>query len=213
MKNKQLLLFSDYDKLSNQIHRNYLNVPGLIYYESFLAPSEQIICLETLDCHTWLGDLKRRVQHYGYRYDYKARRVDPSMYVGPLPPFAAKIAEKLVLTGLVSKKPDQLIINEYRPGQGIAPHVDCEPCFQDEIATISLGSVYEMELSEISTGITKKVDLELGSCLVFTGCSRYAWKHGIRPRLTDRGRKRARRVSLTFRKVILDERNRKEVDG
>ncbi|WP_231289239.1 hypothetical protein [Rickettsia bellii] len=29
--------------------------------------------------------------------------------------------------------PDQVIINEYMPGQGIAPHTDCIPCFSDTI--------------------------------------------------------------------------------
>ena len=41
--------------------------------------------------------------------------------------------------------PDQLIVNEYQPGQGISAHIDCEPCFKNTIVTVSLGSVYEMD--------------------------------------------------------------------
>jgi hypothetical protein len=29
--------------------------------------------LAEIDAQPWLGDLKCRVQHYGYRYDYQAR--------------------------------------------------------------------------------------------------------------------------------------------
>ena len=33
----------------------------------------------------WITDLKRRVQHDGYRYNYSQRSVDASAFVGPLP--------------------------------------------------------------------------------------------------------------------------------
>jgi alkylated DNA repair dioxygenase AlkB len=158
-----------------------------------------------VDSREWLSDLKRRVQHYGYKYDYKARRVDPTMFVGSLPEFALEVADKLVEFGLVSTLPDQLIVNEYQPGQGIYRHVDCEPCFRDEIATVSLGSQYKMDMAEIQGNRSVAISLPVGSCLVFTGKSRYEWTHGIKPRRTDDGHRRGRRVSLTFRRVILTE--------
>ena len=34
---------------------------------------------------------------------------------------------------------EQAIVNEYEPGQGIAPHVDRD-CFGPVVATVSLGS-------------------------------------------------------------------------
>src|SRR5215208_1003473 len=108
-------------------------IEGMKYVANFLSQSEQEAILQEVDRHPWRADLKRRVQHYGYRYDYKARTVDPSMYVGPLPPFAVAVAHKLVSHGLVACLPDQLIVNEYLPGQGISAHVDCEPCFENTI--------------------------------------------------------------------------------
>jgi hypothetical protein len=42
------------------------------------------------------------------------------------------------------------------------------------------------------------------SALLISGEARYQWRHAIRGRLSDHGRKRARRVSLTFRNVILE---------
>jgi alkylated DNA repair dioxygenase AlkB len=42
--------------------------------------------------------------------------------------------------GLADEVTNQTIVNEYRPGQGIAAHVDCVPCFGATILSLSLGS-------------------------------------------------------------------------
>lgn len=199
---RQLSLFEATNSVE-EVVSDYLGVHGLRYCERFLDSEEQRVTLSAVDSLEWQYDLKRRVQHYGYKYDYKKRRVDPSMYVGQLPEFADRIGTRLVDKGLLTAVPDQLIVNEYEPGQGITPHVDCEPCFHDEIATISLCSVYTMDLTKIGSEQSVSIALPIGSCLVFTGESRFSWKHGIKPRLSDNGRRRGRRISLTFRRVIL----------
>ena len=43
------------------------------------------------------------MQHYGYRYDYKARRVGPEMYLGPLPEWALAVAERVYKGGLMPR--------------------------------------------------------------------------------------------------------------
>src|SRR5437899_308963 len=126
-------------------------IQGMTYAPDFLSPSEQEAVLREIDQQPWRNDLKRRVQHYGYRYDYKARRVDPSMYLGPLPALAMPVVNKLVERSLFSHVPDQLIVNEYLPGQGITAHVDCEPCFAGAIAMVSLGWEYEMDFIHSKT--------------------------------------------------------------
>lgn len=204
---EQLTLFEDEPRDSTTVLHNYLNVPGLSYLAELLNSEQESLVLAQVDSRPWQTDLKRRVQHYGYKYDYKARRVAPSMFVGELPPFAVSIGRRLADSGLMPAMPDQLIVNEYLPGQGITPHVDCEPCFQDFITTVSLGSVYTMDLIEVETGEIKSIRLELGSCLVFSGPARYQWKHGIKARKTDDGQRRGRRVSLTFRSVIVSDDN------
>ncbi len=182
---------------------DYLGVPGLILYRSLLDHQEQVGTLTAIDRQPWRDDLKRRVQHYGYRYDYRARTVDHSMRIGELPPFAVTVAQKLFDLGLVTELPDQLIVNEYLPGQGITAHIDCVPCFKDRIVTVSLGSVYEMDFIHSQTGECRSTPLELGSALIMTGPARYEWMHQIKGRKSDGGTPRGRRVSLTFRKVIL----------
>lgn len=97
----------------------HLEIKGLTYCPVFLTPQEQETVLASVDARPWQNDLKRRVQHYGYRYDYKARRIDLSMHIGELPGFAVPVAQRLVHDGLMTQIPDQLIVNEYEPGQGI----------------------------------------------------------------------------------------------
>lgn len=181
-------------------------IVGLSYIPNYLSPDEQAILLETVDHYPWLMDFKRRVQHYGYRYDYKAHRVDSSMYLGGLPDWAMVLAEQLYLDGYIERVPDQLIVNEYLPGQGISSHVDCVPCFDDTVLSMTLGSTCIMDFTHIKSGNIISTLLEPGSLVVLQDEARYQWKHGIPARLTDlyRGREiaRGRRVSLTFRSII-----------
>ena len=112
-----------------------------------------------------------------------------------------------VETKLFDRVPDQAIVNEYRPGQGIALHADRQ-CFGDTVATVSLNDDCEMRLRPV--GGTPKDDrrrmLARGSALILTGDSRSRWMHGIDKRKTEKSalgeRDRRRRLSLTFRTVL-----------
>jgi len=128
------------------------DIPGLEYVPDFISPAEERALIQAIDDQPWMSDLKRRVQHYGYKYDYKARAVTPDSYLGPLPDWLESILEKLPF------KPDQAIVNEYEPGQGISAHIDCVPCFDDTIASLSLGSGTVMQF----TNGQEKHDMYLG---------------------------------------------------
>ena len=146
------------------------------------------------------------MQHYGYKYDYKARAIDRSMRIGDLPTWAVEIADAFCERGLWDERPDQVIVNEYEPGQGIAPHVDCLPCFTGTIVSLSLGSGCVMDFLHKATWAERELLLEPRSLLVMKGEARTVWTHGIAKRRSDRyhGRTIARhRRVLTFRKVIL----------
>jgi len=182
-------------------------IEGLTYIPNFITPSEEVTLLNTVDQQPWLTDLKRRVLHYGWKYDYTARRVDESMRLGPLPDWLVDYCQKLESDSYFPKLPDQVIINEYHPGQGIAPHIDCVPCFEETIASLSLGSPCVMEFTNPTTGEKINHLLEPRSLLIFSGDARHQWKHGIAARKTDKYEgqiiQRNRRISLTFRNVIV----------
>lgn len=189
----------------NSLFDDLPSIPGLICVSGFL--SEPSTLLATLDRMPWLDDLSRRVQHYGWRYDYRSHRVHPEAYLGPLPGFLQDVAVELFTVGLLKCVPDQAIVNEYLPGQGIAAHIDCEPCFGPEIAMISLGDDYPMRFTNVSTAQAIDVWQPVGSACVISGPARYEWRHEIAKRksdLFDGTRKlRKRRVSVTFRNVII----------
>jgi alkylated DNA repair dioxygenase AlkB len=184
-----------------------MQISGLTYLPNYISNQEESELIALIDAQPWLTDLKRRVQHYGYKYDYKARRINLSMKVGDLPDWLSNIAKRLYEEGFFKEMPDQVIINEYEPGQGIAPHIDCEPCFEDTIVSLSLASGVTMDFIHPIQNEKTAIYLEPRSIIVLKGESRYDWQHSISARKSDtyKGKniKRSRRVSLTFRKVIL----------
>jgi len=182
-----------------------LSIPGLIRVPGFLMESSSL--LAALDSMPWLDDLSRRVQHYGWRYDYRSRRIHDASYLGALPDVLQDVAGQLFSDGLMECVPDQAIVNEYLPGQGIAAHIDCEPCFGPEIATISIGDDYPMRFTNVATAEAIDVWLPVGSACVISGPARYEWRHEIAKRKSDMfagmRKQRKRRVSVTFRTVTL----------
>ena len=183
-------------------------IEGLHYQPDFVDAATEQQLLETIDAQIWQSPFQRRVQHYGYVYDYRRRTVDESMCLGALPDWLRVLANHLHDDGWIASVPDQVIINEYAPGQGIALHVDCEPCFGDTIISLSLGSSCVMDFQHVNSDECLEQLLEPRSLLVMQDKARYNWKHGIAGRKSDvvgkQNLKRQRRISLTFRKVILD---------
>lgn len=185
-------------------------INGLKYIPDFISKSEHDFLLREIDKQPWLDELKRRVQHYGYKYDYKFHRINHSMRIAELPDWLQSFAERLKERGFFRETPDQVIVNEYLPGQGITNHIDCPPCFSDTIASLSLGSQCVMNFtnkdneSEVIPYL-----LDVNSIVVLKEDARYNWMHGIKLAKSDNyfGHKikRGRRVSLTFRKVILED--------
>lgn len=184
------------------------DIPGLSYLPNYISAQEQDFLIRQIDQQPWLPDLKRRVQHYGYKYDYKARTIDQQLFLGPLPEWLQVFARRLTDDTIFHRQPEQIIVNEYLPGQGISPHIDCTPCFRDIIVSLSLGSDCRMEFSHVATKQKKSIHLAPGSLVVLSDDARYHWEHAIPARKSDmiNGIKtaRTRRISLTFRNVILN---------
>ena len=165
----------------NNMYEHHV-VKGLKYIPNFLSKEEQQKLWMNINKEVWLNDLKRRVQHYGWKYDYKLRSINYSMYLGNLPNWTEAIAARLFEKNYMPGLPDQMIVNEYMPGQGIAPHIDCEPCFANTVISISLGSSLLMEFINVLTKQRVDVLLEPGSLVVIADEARYKWTHGISAR-------------------------------
>jgi alkylated DNA repair dioxygenase AlkB len=184
-----------------------VTVPGLRYLPDFIDAETEAALLATIDQQAWLNDLKRRVQHYGWRYDYKARGIGQDLRIGAIPDWLAGLCDRLSAEGIFSGTPDQVIINEYQPGQGISAHIDCVPCFGDTVAALSLGSACVIDFTHAITREKQSHLLVPRSLLILSGDARYHWQHAIPARKSDKWRgqtiTRSRRISLTFRTVIV----------
>lgn len=68
--------------------------------------------------------LKRQVKQYGYEYDYSLSepRTKKLRKTEKAPKFLRCISKLLYESGIMRNIPNQIIINKYKPGEGIATH-------------------------------------------------------------------------------------------
>jgi alkylated DNA repair dioxygenase AlkB len=182
-----------------------MSVPGLICLPDWIDEALAVELSAAIDSADWDSSLRRRVQHYGHRYDYGRRTVSGDVPAPAMPEWARPVVDRLAAEGRMAR-PDQLIVNEYLPGQGISAHVDCVPCFGPVVASVSLGSACQMDFIHPGTGLRIPVSLPPRGLCLMTGDARYTWRHAIAARRSDPGPHgrvpRARRVSLTLRTVL-----------
>ena len=153
----------------------------------------------------WLTDLSRRVQHYGFRYDYRARSSGRHAPAPAFPRWTTVIGERLrpLFDG---RLPEQCIVNEYQPGQDIGMHAD-HASFGRVVVSLSLGAAWHMHFRPRSArpyvrgGLPSDEVAELPrrSALVLRDSARTRWMHGIDP--AANARQAETRVSATFRSL------------
>ncbi|TYZ61643.1 hypothetical protein PybrP1_001690 [[Pythium] brassicae (nom. inval.)] len=181
-------------------------IPGLVVLPEFISRADEAELLALLErdggAH-WKNTVKaRQVQHFGFEFNYETRRCDERAPLAAMPPALHALAHRI--PAAVMDPPDQITVNEYRPGQGIAAHIDTHSAFTGAIASLSLANEIVMEFRH-PDGRLESVLCQPRSLLVMTGAARYEWTHAIPPRAFDviDGERvaRRRRVSVTFRKV------------
>ena len=98
-------------------------VPGLFLYPNFIDEALEEQLLNEIDSQTWIVDYLRRLQYYGYRNELD-KPYDLIQFPVAMPPLIDSLSQKIVKQGIILLQPDQVIINEYVPGEGIKPHKD-----------------------------------------------------------------------------------------
>ena len=180
-------------------------ISGLSYHENVLTSD----ILKALHAETYgtlmkptkwqIGPGGRRVQQYEYAYDYDAKDV-PDSKIAPIPPVIQKVITHLQSIGVLAGTVNQVIVNEYQPGQGISPHKD-HAKFGDQIASFSTGGAIPMTIADCKQSI--EIWLQPNSLLVLSGHARSECTHGIVARKSDLRAGayilRRTRVSYTFR--------------
>lgn len=174
-------------------------IDGLILVEDFITPEQETLLVDWIDTQgTWDDKtLKRRTQHYGAKYDYGKKTVSDD--APPIPEIFKFVMAEMRAKSLLYD-PDQVIVNEYKPGQGIGAHIDHPGKFADGIASLSLLSGVTMDFTKDNRRV--RLVLPRRSLVILMREARYEWSHGIAAVKIDPVLKteRRRRVSLTFRK-------------
>jgi alkylated DNA repair dioxygenase AlkB len=171
-------------------------IPGLSYRSEYLSRERERELVAAIDAGLWDTSWDRRRQHFGASYGSQGNQA------APIPEWATSLVAQLHLDGFSDRLFDQMLVNEYLPGQGIALHRDYEP-FDRTVVSLSLLAPCVMDFRLPGTPRRETLLLERRSLLVLSDEARYEWQHGIARRKNDRWHgmtiPRARRLSVTFR--------------
>lgn len=169
-----------------------IDIPGLTIVEDYISEEEEKTLLDFIYEQKWMTALSRRVQHYGYEYNYK-------------PPYDLKDAPEIPDIFLkygraLDKSFNQVIVNEYTPGQGIGKHTDHKKLFGERIASLSLGSGIAMIFAKNEE--KEELYVNRRTLIIMEDDARWKFTHEIPARKSDKKIQRGTRVSVTFRTVV-----------
>lgn len=171
-------------------------IAGLSLLGEYIDEAAEQELIATIDALPWDMTWERRRQSFGYSYGRGGERPPP------IPDWGLALAERMQREKISDRRFDQMLINEYLPGQGIAMHRDYEP-FDRTVVSLSLLAECVMDFRRVADGRRESLLLPRRSLLVLTDEARYEWEHGIARRKSDRWQgqliRRARRISVTFR--------------
>ena len=168
-------------------------IPGATLFPQFINEYQHDWLVKKIDSQPWSDSLKRRVQQYGWRYRYdRSEMTRERDYLGILPEWLERLSFRL--RPFQQCLIDQIIGNDYQPGQKIGRHIDHMRYFGDKIISLSL--LGDGVLVFRNAGEVVEVPVKSRDLLVMSGEARYKWSHELKP-------VKSRRVSVTFRQVIV----------
>ena len=170
---------------------------GLGYREDFLSEAEEVELLRAVDAIEFEAFVmrgqaaRRKVRHFGWRYSFDKRSLEPT---DPLPAafvFVRGRAEQL--PGIEPDSFEQALVTEYPPGATIGWHRDAPP-FGATIVGVSLAAPCRMHFRRDLEGVLYVHEQTFAprSAYVLAGTARSDWEHSI-PATTQL------RYSITFR--------------
>lgn len=187
------------------IERYKIGGPPTAYYiPNFITSSEEKHILNnfySVPKPKWTYLSKRRLQDYGGVPSEKG--MIPEKIPNWLDMYINKIYDLNLFKG---KKPNQILLNEYEPGQGIMPHTD-GPLFYPTIATISCGSHTILEFLENNENRKKVCDilLEPLSLVIIKDDLYSKYLHSISERKIDEITEDCINISFTGNKCLIGE--------
>jgi alkylated DNA repair dioxygenase AlkB len=163
-------------------------VPGLEYFADFLHATESAHLLATIAGLPLAAaqykqfTARRRVLHFGGRYDFSDHELLPS---APLPEFLLPVRARIgQVAGIEPQLFTHAMIAEYTAGVQLGWHRDV-PDFE-LVAGISLSSTARMQFrpyppKDLSRKQYFNALLEPGSLYILRGPARWEWQHRVPP--------------------------------
>lgn len=74
-------------------------ITGLFLIPDFISEAEEQQLLAHIDTQPWQYLAKRRVQHYGYKFEYTQRGVDLKQQVGAMPEWSQDVLTRVQVRG------------------------------------------------------------------------------------------------------------------
>ena len=192
---------SEPEDVSIQSTQN-INVPGCQVINEFITQEEEDLLLKGINGEVdgwntakWELILNRRVQHYGFPFNYRTLLLDYAAETPEIPTACTDLGSKMMkeYNNIIEKNGNsmveegskdmpitQLTINEYEPGQGIAGHIDSHACFGPIIFILSCNAGITMTLQKREDGNEDKGNDECkygsdSKCQLPVGTKRYLW--------------------------------------
>ena len=179
--------------------------PGAKLFCEFITPEEEEWLMNDLQDYEVDTEISRRRWHFLQHYNVLSSAIDL-----PAQPLSDEFVQsdfyhRLIHT--IGFVPQEVLVNEYTPVQGIVEHVDAQ-IFGPVIAIVSCGSNVDMFFRK--RPVTHKCMIPRRSLLLLSGEARYTYTHGI-PKSKNyqhwNGDKYVRiprtlRISYTFRSVV-----------
>lgn len=184
---------------SRKIKRVLEAPQGLVYIPNFLTVAEEEALLarfQQLEFYDFVLQgqaAKRKVHHFGYRYEFYSQHVEA---IEEFPDWLREIRDRAApFAGLKSESLEQALVAKYDPGAGIGWHRDA-PAFGPTVVGVSIASNDIMRFRRTMADAFEhyKQPLERRSLYVLSGPARSVWQHSLAP-------VKEQRFSLTLRTV------------
>ncbi|MFL6798664.1 MAG: alpha-ketoglutarate-dependent dioxygenase AlkB [Xanthobacteraceae bacterium] len=190
----QLSLFAKAEALP----QGFRYEPGLISVEEEAAIVAGLTHLpfKEFEFHGFLG--KRRIVSFGWKYDFSARRVQPSEEIPDfLKPLRAQAGR---FSGIAPSELQHVLVTEYRPGAAIGWHKDKAEFGEVIGISLTASCTFRFRRREGDGWRRASLILEPRSAYLLSAAARSEWEHSI-PAVEHL------RYSITFRTLKPTQRS------
>lgn len=170
--------------------------PGFSYHPNFISLEEEKELLTIIKGLNFSSfemhgvEAKRKIIHYGMKYDFLNRSASP---IGPIPEWLRELKSRSEI--LLGKDIPQALVTSYPVGAAIGWHHDA-PSFESLLGISLLDTCrFQLRRGETRNWEKYEINLEARSAYIVRDEARWQWQHHIPPVKTQR-------YSITFRTMI-----------